>query len=672
MIHYSLRDIERNIDSTYLERGRRYVAQRRVIGLQLGSTGELVAMVQGSGRDPYEVIVNVLPGQTGARILGRCSCPVSINCKHVAAVLLDALDNLKSRTTPLSGSPSPTPAARPIGMPPNLSLWFDELQQPALPPDTPGAYPKGVAQRLLYVLEVNPVDHRVHTQLMTARQLKDGGYGAASRWNNLQGAIQAPPGFVLASDLRVFRRLQLDAQYMVGGVYVLSGTLGLELLQAMVETGRCHLEDVQSPALRWQGLRAASARWLVDDVGTQTLVITTQPPSDRVLPMAPPVYVSADSGECGMIELGVDARVAENFVRAPEVPATLAEAVRAELATRLEGTHLPVPRPLRYEDVVPARIRPCLRLDSVAVFTPTRSRYAPFGGVLDLAVLTFYYDGVQVTRQTPGQITVYREGRLLRMKRDPKAEKAAHTALEHLEMHKVMSVISPFPEAHRHDYTMIDVEDWIHFIAYDAEALREQGWQVEIAPEFRFRVAQVSEWSAHVESAGHDWFDLRLEATIDGEREDLLPLVLAALRQDMSLLELLRENAIDDERKIVLALEDGRLMPVSVGRLRAIVRVLHEMLDQPSENALRLPRLDAGRLAQLEAAMPLRWQGGEELRALGQRLTDFQHVAPVAPPREFGAELRAYQSDGLSWLQFLRQYGINGILADDMGLGKTV
>ena len=38
------------------------------------------------------------------------------------------------------------------------------------------------------------------------------------------------------------------------------------------------------------------------------------------------------------------------------------------------------------------------------------------------------------------------------------------------------------------------------------------------------------------------------------------------------------------------------------------------------------------------------------------------------PPRT----LRPYQQIGLDWLQFLREYGLAGILADDMGLGKTV
>ncbi|MBI4786251.1 MAG: DEAD/DEAH box helicase [Chloroflexi bacterium] len=44
---------------------------------------------------------------------------------------------------------------------------------------------------------------------------------------------------------------------------------------------------------------------------------------------------------------------------------------------------------------------------------------------------------------------------------------------------------------------------------------------------------------------------------------------------------------------------------------------------------------------------------------------------PIAAPNSFQGTLRHYQSAGLSWLVFLRQWGLGGCLADDMGLGKT-
>ena len=47
-------------------------------------------------------------------------------------------------------------------------------------------------------------------------------------------------------------------------------------------------------------------------------------------------------------------------------------------------------------------------------------------------------------------------------------------------------------------------------------------------------------------------------------------------------------------------------------------------------------------------------------------------LATVPTPESFSGRLRPYQSRGLSWLDFLHNAGLGGILADDMGLGKTV
>jgi SNF2 family DNA or RNA helicase len=47
-------------------------------------------------------------------------------------------------------------------------------------------------------------------------------------------------------------------------------------------------------------------------------------------------------------------------------------------------------------------------------------------------------------------------------------------------------------------------------------------------------------------------------------------------------------------------------------------------------------------------------------------------ITPLPAPGEFHGTLRPYQSAGLSWLAFLRQWGLGACLADDMGLGKTI
>ncbi|SEF79616.1 Superfamily II DNA or RNA helicase, SNF2 family [Thermomonospora echinospora] len=46
-------------------------------------------------------------------------------------------------------------------------------------------------------------------------------------------------------------------------------------------------------------------------------------------------------------------------------------------------------------------------------------------------------------------------------------------------------------------------------------------------------------------------------------------------------------------------------------------------------------------------------------------------LSPTTTPEGFNGELRPFQERGLSWLKFLDDLGLGGILADSMGLGKT-
>ncbi|MBF0481082.1 MAG: SNF2 helicase associated domain-containing protein [Desulfovibrionaceae bacterium] len=57
---------------------------------------------------------------------------------------------------------------------------------------------------------------------------------------------------------------------------------------------------------------------------------------------------------------------------------------------------------------------------------------------------------------------------------------------------------------------------------------------------------------------------------------------------------------------------------------------------------------------------------------LKQKIHNFKEIAQLRPPRGLHADLRPYQLQGLSYLNFLREYGFGGILADEMGLGKTI
>ncbi|WP_457571230.1 SNF2-related protein [Desulfovulcanus sp.] len=57
---------------------------------------------------------------------------------------------------------------------------------------------------------------------------------------------------------------------------------------------------------------------------------------------------------------------------------------------------------------------------------------------------------------------------------------------------------------------------------------------------------------------------------------------------------------------------------------------------------------------------------------LREKIHSFTEIKQVSQPKGLNATLRPYQLQGLSYLNFLREYKFGGILADEMGLGKTI
>jgi SNF2 family DNA or RNA helicase len=62
----------------------------------------------------------------------------------------------------------------------------------------------------------------------------------------------------------------------------------------------------------------------------------------------------------------------------------------------------------------------------------------------------------------------------------------------------------------------------------------------------------------------------------------------------------------------------------------------------------------------------------EHLAAFIDQLKQTAEIPNADIPEQFLGELRPYQLQGVSWLLFLRKFGLGGVLADDMGLGKTI
>ncbi len=169
-------DIQRAISARSLEAGALYAAQNCVSGIAYGTDGSTIqARTRGSRPRPYEQHIRLTRRRDGGfDIVGRCSCPVGLNCKHVAAVLLVA-DPAKA------GEPNEDARNR---LPDHFSAWLRGVEQDAEADSE--AYPASVTDRLVFVVAEaasNPSVMRIDP--VAVRLKKSGGLAGSGRirWN---------------------------------------------------------------------------------------------------------------------------------------------------------------------------------------------------------------------------------------------------------------------------------------------------------------------------------------------------------------------------------------------------------------------------------------------------------------------------------------------------------
>jgi superfamily II DNA or RNA helicase len=252
-----------------------------------------------------------------------------------------------------------------------------------------------------------------------------------------------------------------------------------------------------------------------------------------------------------------------------------------------------------------------------------------------------------------------------KIKRDRTAEMAALQALYALDllpnddlMWAADKKAWPHPEFY-----------WQRFQHEATHALERRGWDVQFSAYVGLKplIFRTETWKAEIIEEGRGWFSLSAGFEIDGESFDLQP-ILAALVGNR-FLEVTEGKPKGQE--FMIFLPDGRGLALPVGRFRKILTTLGELLQfKFTDGPIKMAKLDAALLAEDDTieveAVP------EEVKELGNRLTDFERIDRVPEPKGLQATLRDYQRDGYHWIQFLARYGLNGILADDMGLGKTL
>jgi superfamily II DNA or RNA helicase len=638
------------------EKGRVYQRQGAVRDLHADKGGKrLIADVQGTRQRPYHVLAEIAPGRR-IRLAGRCSCPVAVDCKHVAAVFLEALRN----------PPPAIAGGDPLGG--LVAGWLDRLRRGS-------GDPARHAEEIVFRLDEPPAPGQPFTlELRVARVLKSGGYGADRACPS--GLEISTARFVQPEDRLIARLLP---GFSGGSAQLPDDPDALNLaLHRIVATGRCRWRAVACAPLALGPRRSARLGWRLGEDGLQSPTIVEIEGGAVALPCVAPWYVDPVSRLAGPLEFELPSGLVGAFLAAPRVDAVQATALGKVLEHDFHAIALPRPRTDLVEEIREAAPVPRLRLANRRLGWSYWTAREDDDRSIDLVLLGFAYDGQLIDLVAdPEEVRRVESGRLVVRRRDIAAERAAVDRLRR-------SGLEPFRGFNKcagDDGCVAltlgpEAPGWPSFLYEMVPQLEADGWQVEFEDGFCHRVVDGGgDWTAAVSEGGNWWFSLDLGIEVDGERVPLLPVLTSLVRQLPRVDGLASLDALAHNGTVFGRLADGRSVALPLERTRAILSAVVELYHPETlspEGTLEISAGEAAALAAIEAATQLRWLGGERLRALVERLKGFAQIEPVMPPAGLKTELRAYQQAGLDWLQFLRMFDLGGILADDMGLGKTV
>ncbi|MDQ2839883.1 MAG: DEAD/DEAH box helicase [Acidobacteriota bacterium] len=647
--------LEPDFSSAVRKRAKEYYWQG-LVRIEHGTADEVKARVSGS--QPYNVRLTWKRPVLSA----RCECQYFDTeglCKHIWATLLAAEARGHLISAALSGtldlqedysdaiqdfqlSPPPNGLGPPVWRKQVADLLTTSAQEDTL---RSNAWP--AKKEIVYQVDASTtsVANRL-ILLLGSRDLKaDGGFSRVSPLKLKRSQVAQLPSIddreILSALAGGVEHFSWSAGYgydTIPSSIALTSPLAAMVVPLAIRTGRCSLKESRDPGvsepLTWDGgdrwkfelsvKRSSRGGWnLTGELrrGEECLDVTTARLISNGL-----IFLDRRVGQ--LADDSAEHWIAHLRKAGPiEAPQEAGEELVAELlrSPRLAG--LSLPEELRYEEATPTP-RPLLKIGgSDRPASPVKLR----------ADLLFDYDGNLIASQSQGS-GWYQSAERRFIRRDPAAEQQACELLEKLGM-KLQRRLYQGPEP--------GWELTASKLPRTVRTLIEAGWQIEADGKlFRrpgaFRMGIAS---------GVDWFELHGEVEYENGVARL-PELLEALRRG--------EN--------VVRLDDGSygLLPEEwLQRIGAVAG-----MGAPQNGSIHFRKNQAGLLDALLAVQP-EASCDETFTRVRQELRFFNGVQTVQQPDGFVGQLRDYQREGLSWMEFLRRFSFGGCLADDMGVGKT-
>lgn len=702
-------DVARLVGRVTAERGAEYVRRGNVLSVARNADGtRIVAQVAGSTTKQYVASVEMSgPGEAAVPRYGRCTCPVRLDCKHVAALLLAYLERQEAVEPPAPARPA---APRPAWEDAFAPVLGDVVHPPETTRHPSGGdprresrstheialqlelLPEALPARSYYGTEPgDPTDEEAPPRL-GMRPVVRGARGRWIRsgitWADLRFVGAYRHGEYRAEHVEVLRALYgvsagAMSAALAGGysqppgwVYV-TEIPGSVLWALLRDAQRAGLPLVQSDTLQTPvELSATPARTALDlhrdgdDVvvaPSVTLAGVTLDPARTVLVGEPAAGLYTWEGVAGPITL---APLATPLGAAERDLVQRAASVRVPVGDqdRFLTTVYPALRD-RFDDamvdpsiVLPAPPRPSLCL--------TVTHDAEHGATTAWAWRYRVPEG-DPDRPWAFTVPIARGDLTLPAGASRTAGRSAHGPRDAAaELEILGRLVAAVPDARRMLEAGPQTFDGMATAQLFTEVLtplldlaeEDPDLAVEVrgpqGGDVRYRQehdVQVSV-SATPRPDSRDWFDLGVTVRAGDETVPFAQVFTALAAGESTLLLASRTYFVLDEERF--------------GRLRELIEEARALQDTMG-GGLRINRFQVALFDELDRLGVVGSQAAAWRTALGA-LADGRGVETLDPPTGLEANLRSYQQEGFEWLAFLHAHGLGGVLADDMGLGKTL
>ena len=628
----SQQQLQQWFDPVTFHRAQAYLQAGKVVKLEYNSDlSDISAQVWGAAFTPYRQYISLQQQGSDWRLQNRCTCPVGAGCKHVLAVLLRLQRDYQQHKLQLQQQPVR-----------QLNQWFDQVEQSLKPAEQ-------AKDTVLYLLSYGQAGLQ-----LSARRVKvgrKGGYSKGVPIGKYDLVSPVMPHWIDEQDYRLLSYFRAQNQR---DLPLLEGEWGYQLLQQLLATGRCFFSEARHP-LHWGPKQALVFSWQETANGQQLQYRSDDDDLDLELVFTdPPCYLDTSYYQLGDLDTRLSSRQLRLLTKMPPIPKQALASSVSRLQQLFSEVTLPVPEATGLRQIEETA-KPVLQLKMLPHQLKQRSE--------PTAILQFQYGDYLLPLNLNQPQTELRDGDdTLFIKRQRSSETAALEQLIELGLQQLPALPEPLQEhAAFHAGEGPDNPLLWQPLLDALPQLEQQGWHIARDENFRLDILADAPY-LQVQDNQKGGFALAVQVDIDGQQVPLLPLISQWLRQ---------HGLPGADKPIWLSLPQGKLaLPLAL--IQPFIDTILELLNpNKPQFSLDLPAFKAA-LLPAETAKDIQYLNAQRVQRLSNLLHNFNGIEPCVVPDGLQAALRDYQQQGLSWLNFLREYGLGGILADDMGLGKTL